>query len=82
MPYAYPKGFVSFCAGTVRVPVDFIRAWEYDYVCRHCAGPCRCHKRVFEYCMLVSGRTGPDEAREGTSCYIYQVKPDYVPFDQ
>ena len=19
--------------GTVRVPVDFIRAWEYDYIC-------------------------------------------------
>ena len=35
----------------VRVPVDFIRAWEhpYDYVCGHRASTCGCLIRAWEY---------------------------------
>ena len=30
-----PKGSVRFMCGTVQVPVGFIWAWKFDYVCRH-----------------------------------------------
>ena len=29
------KGSIRFMYGIVWIPVDFIRAWEYDYLCGH-----------------------------------------------
>ena len=56
--------------------MDFIRAWEYDYVCGHRADAIN---RIGNIRMInVLERTGPGEA----SCYIFEVKPNYVPFDQ
>ena len=74
MPYAYSKGF----------HMVYVRAWEYDYVCGHRAGPCWCHERVWEYPYNQSYRAvqGPMKPLKAPSCYIYQVKPEYVPFDQ
>ena len=65
------------------VPVDFIWAWEYDFVCGHCAGPCGCHKRAWEYPYDQSCRAVHDPMRpvRAPLCYIYQVIPDYVSFD-
>ena len=75
------KGSVRF----VRVYVDFIRARKhpYDYVCERRAGPCGCHKRALKYpydqsCRAIVGPMGPVTAH---SCYIYQIKHDYVLFD-
>ena len=73
------------CAGNVQVPVDFILAWEHphDYVCWHRADSCGCHIRAWEYPYDQSCRAvvGPMRPVTALSCYIYQVKPDYVLFD-
>ena len=74
------KGSVRFRCGhrtahTIRVHMDFIRAWEhsYDYVCRHHEVPCGCHIRAWEYpynqsCRAVLRPMSPVSA---PAYYIY-----------